>query len=147
MSKSKDEAALLLEAGHVCRYAGRYREAREIFGGVRALLPNREAPELALAALCVDERNHEAALAHCRRALAINRSCAAAYAQLAEIHLLRLEFAPARENLERARKLDPRGPVAELTAALGAFLTIAQPRPRPALARPAQVATAQPRPA
>ena len=126
MLKGKSETTLMLEAGHAYRYAGRYRQARDIFQGVRALLPNREAPELALAALCLDEKNHEAAIAHSRRALEINRSCAAAYVQLAEIHLLRREFAVARENLERSRRLEPRGPVAELADALEAFAAIVQ---------------------
>lgn len=137
MSKPGNDAALMLEAGHVCRYAGRYREARDIFEGVRALLPHREAPELALAALCVDEKNYDSALAHSRRALTINRSCAAAHLQLAEVHLLRREFAAAGEQVERSRKLEPFGPAAQLAAALDAYLAIVHPQGRPASVRTA----------
>ena len=126
----RGDLALLMEAGLLLRYAGRFREAREIFLGVRALLPNRQAPELALAALAVDERNHDAALAHCRRALELDRTSAAAHAQLAEVHLLRMEFAEARASLDRARRLTVRGPVAEHAAALSAFLRAVQPQGR-----------------
>ncbi len=137
MHKTSNEAVLMLEAGHICRYAGRYSEARDIFQGVRALLPNREAPELALAALCMDECDYEAAVMHSRRALEVNRTCAEAYVQLAEIHLLRREFAAARENLEHCKRLKPHGPAAELANALAVFAALVHPRQRPAPVRTA----------
>jgi tetratricopeptide (TPR) repeat protein len=112
------EVKLMLEAGCVYRYAGRFRDARAIFQGVRALLPTREVADLALAGVCMDERKLEEAEAHCRRALELNRESAAAYAQLAEIQLLQNNGAGARQSLQRTLAISPHGPTATLARAL-----------------------------
>lgn len=117
MQAPVNEVRLMLEAGCVYRYARRFREARDIFQGLRALVPTREAADLALAGISVDEGKLEEAEAHCRRALEVNRTSAAAYAQLAEIQLLQ-NSPGARQNLQRSLELSPNGPSATLAKTL-----------------------------
>ena len=103
----RDEIKLMLEAGCVYRYAGKFREAREIFYGVRALLPAQEVADLALAGVFVDENKLDEAEAHCRRALQLNRTSAATFVQMAEIQLLRKDVAGARQSLKEAMEIHP----------------------------------------
>lgn len=112
------EIRLMLEAGCVYRYARRFREARDIFQGVRALLPTREVADLALAGVSMDEGKLDEAEAHCRQALELNRASAAAYAQLAEIQLLRKNNAGARQSLQKSMEISPNGPTAALSKTL-----------------------------
>jgi tetratricopeptide (TPR) repeat protein len=112
------EVKLMLEAGYVYRYAGRYREARDIFLGVRALLPERDVADLALAGVCLDEGKLDEAEAHCRRALDINRASATAYAQLAEVQLLQKDDKSARQSLKKSLEISPSGPTALLAKTL-----------------------------
>src|ERR1700743_769185 len=109
-----NEVKLMLEAGCVYRYAGRFREARDIFNGVRVLLPTREVADLALAGVSMDEGKLDEAEAHCRRALELNRASAAAYAPLAEIQLLQNNGAGGRQSLQRSVEISPNGPTAAL---------------------------------
>jgi tetratricopeptide (TPR) repeat protein len=111
------EIKLMLEAGYIYRYAGRYRDARDIFQGVRALLPDKDVADLALAGIYLDEGKLNEAEAHCRRALELNRS-SAAYAQLAEIQLLRKDVNSARQSLKKSIEISPSGPTALLAKTL-----------------------------
>lgn len=113
-----NDVRLMLEAGCVYRYARRFREAREIFQGVRALVPTREVADLALAGVSVDEGKLEEAEAHCCRALELNRTSAPTYAQLAEIQLLQNNAAGARQSLQRSLEISPKGPSATLARTL-----------------------------
>jgi tetratricopeptide (TPR) repeat protein len=112
------EIKLMLEAGYIYRYAGRYREARDIFQGVRAMLPTRDIADLALAGVCLDEGKLDEAETHCRRALELNRNSAAAYAQLAEIQLLQKDGNSARQSLKKSMEISPSGPTAALAKTL-----------------------------
>jgi tetratricopeptide (TPR) repeat protein len=118
MQAPVNEVRLMLEAGCVYRYARRFREAREIFQGVRAFIPTREAADLALTGVALDEGKLEEAEAHCRRALEVNRASAAVYVQLAEIQMLQNNTASARHSLQRSLEINPNGPSATLAKAL-----------------------------
>lgn len=119
---------LMLEAGCVYRYAGRFREARDIFQGVRALLPTREVADLALAGVSVDERKLDEAEAHCRRALELNSASAAAYAQLGEIQLLQNQRTNAIRSLQRSMEISQNGPAANLAKSLLKLASIMEPK-------------------
>lgn len=118
MQATVNEVRLMLEAGCVYRYARRYREARDIFQGVRALVPTLEAADLALAGVSLDEGKLEEAEAHCRRALELNRASSAAYVQLGEIQLLKNRATDARQSLQKSLDLSPDGPSATLAKTL-----------------------------
>jgi tetratricopeptide (TPR) repeat protein len=118
MDTPATEIALLMEVGHICRYARRYREAREIFQGVAALLPAREAAYLALAAVACDERKFEEAETLCRRILTLNPRSAAAYAQLAEIDVMRGNSDAALKTLKMARDCSADPPMRALIKSL-----------------------------
>ncbi|WP_035351848.1 tetratricopeptide repeat protein [Edaphobacter aggregans] len=123
------DVMLMLEAGCVYRYAGRFREARDIFQGVRALLPTREVADLALAGVSVDERKLDEAEAHCRRALELNSSSAAAYAQLGEIQLLQNQRTNAIRSLQRSMEISQNGPTANLAKSLLKLASMMEPKP------------------
>lgn len=123
-----NEVKLMLEAGCVYRYAGRLREARDIFQGVRALLPKQEVADLALAGVSLDEGKLDEAEAHCRRALELNRVSAPAYAQLAEIQLLKNNKADARQSLQKSMEISPNGPTAALSRTLLRLTSMIAPK-------------------
>jgi predicted Zn-dependent protease len=108
------EIMLMLESGHVYRYAGRFREASEIFHGVRAMIPEREVSYLALAALCLDEGKLDDAGMYCQHALKAVPTSAAAYVQLGEIQLHQNKRGDAARSLRHSIELSPDGPVASL---------------------------------
>jgi predicted Zn-dependent protease len=112
------EIALIMEVGHLCRYARRFREARDIFQGVGALLQERDAADLALAAVAFDEQKFDEVERLCRRLLDKNRRNVSAYTQLAELHIYRNETAEALKALRSARDLRPSEPVASLVSSL-----------------------------
>jgi tetratricopeptide (TPR) repeat protein len=122
------EVKLMLEAGCVYRYARRFREARDIFQGVRALLPAREVADLALAGVSMDEGKLDEAEAHCQHALELNRASAAAYAQLAEIQLLQNNSARARQSLQKSMEVSPNGPTAALSRTLLRLTSMITPK-------------------
>ena len=128
MQAPVNEVRLMLEVGCVYRYARRFREARDIFQGVRALVPTQEAADLALAGVSVDEGKLEEAESHCRRALELNRASAAAYAQLAEVQLLQNGTASARQSLQKSLELSPNGPSASVAKTLLMLSSMAAPR-------------------
>jgi predicted Zn-dependent protease len=115
------EIALMMEVGHLCRYARRFREARDIFQGVGNLLRVRDNADLALAAVAFDEQKFEEAETLCRRVLDKDRRNVLAYTQLAELHICRNKMADALNLLKVARDLRPAEPVASLVNALQRF--------------------------
>ncbi|HEX4163998.1 MAG TPA: tetratricopeptide repeat protein [Bryobacteraceae bacterium] len=115
---SSENMALLMEAGFVYRYLGRFSEARDVFRGVRALIPMNYMPDLALAGISLDEGKFEEAETCCRRAIQLNPGSGAAYAHLAEVQLFRNDKTTATLNLRRALELNPNGPTADLAHAL-----------------------------
>ena len=117
------EIALLMETGHICRYARRFREARELFQGVAALRPVREPADLALAAVACDERKFDEAEKLCRGVLQANSGSVAAYAQLAEIQIKRGDSAGAMTCLKTAHGLRP---AATMLSLIGSLEQLAQ---------------------
>jgi predicted Zn-dependent protease len=115
------EIALMMEVGHLCRYARRFREARDIFQGVGTLLRGRDTADLALAAVAFDEQKFDEAETLCRRVLNNDRRNVSAYAQLAELHISRNEMADALNLLKVARDLRAAEPVASFVNALLKF--------------------------
>lgn len=109
MEVPASEIRLLMEAGHICRYARRFREAREIFQGVAALLPVREPADLALAAVACDERKLDEAEKLCLNVLRLNARSVAAYSQLTEIQIMRGDYPSAIMTLRTAYALRPNG--------------------------------------
>ena len=112
------EIALMMEVGHLCRYARRFREARDIFQGVGTLLNVRDTADLALAAVAFDERKFDEAETLCRRVLNNDKRNVLAYAQLAEVLISSNELSDARKVLKMARDLRPAEPVASFVNAL-----------------------------
>jgi tetratricopeptide (TPR) repeat protein len=115
---SKEETALLMEAGLVYRDAEKFDEAREIFRGVRALFPKSEVPEVALGTVSFQARDFDGAVAHYQEALKMNSQSAYAYAHLGEAELFRMDKKAARAALNKALELDPKGEFGKMARAL-----------------------------
>lgn len=118
---SNDEIALIMEAGFLYRDLRQYEEAREIFRGVRALVPKSEVSEVALGLVAFEQRDFAAAAQHYRRALELNPQSAWTYAHLGELALFQMNKAQARGYLNTAAELDPRGVHGKLARALMQF--------------------------
>ena len=115
---SKDEMALMMEAGFIYRDAGKFEEAREIFRGMRALAPKSEVPEVALGTVSFQAREFDDAVAHYQEALKLNPRSAYAYAHLGEAELFRMDKKTARDYLKKALELDPKGEFGKMARAL-----------------------------
>jgi thioredoxin-like negative regulator of GroEL len=120
------EVALMMEVGHLCRYARRFREAQQIFQGVGALLPARDIADLGLAAVACDELKFEEAERLCRRILQADSRNVAAYAQLAEVQIGCNDIASAKNTLKTARDLRPVEPLASLISSLQRLVDLLQ---------------------
>jgi tetratricopeptide (TPR) repeat protein len=124
VSPSNDELAFLMEAGFLYRDLQKHEEARDVFKGVRALVPKSEAPEVALGTVAFQEGNFESAGKHYRRALELNPRSAWAYAHLGEAVLFQTDKERARAYLKIAIDLDPRGDYGKLARALLEFADV-----------------------
>ena len=118
ISPSHEEFAFLLEAGIICRDAKNFQAARDIFTGVRALLPQQEVAEIFLGTVDFQEGNFEGAESHYRKALELNPRSALAYAHLGEAWLFRKDKETARTHLKTALTLDPLGEFGKLARRL-----------------------------
>jgi tetratricopeptide (TPR) repeat protein len=117
-----EEIVLLMEAGFIYRYSGKFEEARDIFRGVRALRPASEVPEVALGGVSFDEGNFKDAINHYRKALQIDSNSAYAYVHLGEAQAFAKDKENARLSLRRAQELDPRGEHGKLARGLLRFV-------------------------
>lgn len=99
----------MVEAGIIYRDARNFQAARDVFTGVKALLPGHDLPEIMLGTVEFHQGNFEAAESHYRKALELNPRSAFAYAQLGEAALFRKDKETARAHLKTALTLDPLG--------------------------------------
>lgn len=106
---SHEEVAFLLEAGIIYRDARNFQSARDVFMGVRILLPKNELPEILLGTVDFHEGDFESAEQHYQKALSLNPRSAFAYAHLGETCLFRKDKEAARNHLRTALALDPLG--------------------------------------
>jgi Flp pilus assembly protein TadD len=120
----KEELAFVMEAGMLYRDLHRFKEAREIFSGVRILAPMSEVPEVALGTVAFQDGDFEQAGMHYRRALKLNPRSAWAHAHLGELALFEMDKEQARAYLKTAIELDPRGDHGKLARALLDFADV-----------------------
>jgi tetratricopeptide (TPR) repeat protein len=121
---TSEEVSLLLEAGYLCRYTRHFDRAQTIFAGVRALCPDSEVPLVALGTIEFDQGRFASAISEYRKALELNPSSSYAYAHLAEAQLFQMDRAGARESLQTALRLDPRGTSGQFARSLLAMLDV-----------------------
>jgi len=115
---SQDEITFLMECGHLCREAKRFEEAKNIFSGARALLPQSDVPEVALGTVHFAESNFDEAIKHYNRALKKNPKSAYAYVHLGEAYLFKTNKEKAREFLKKAVQLDLKGDLGKVARML-----------------------------
>lgn len=105
----QEQIAFLMEAGMIYRDAKRFREAEQVFAGVRALAPKSEVGEVALGTVRFAEGKLDQAIRHYQIALKLNERSAFAHAHLAEAYAFGNDAAAARRHIEAALRLEPRG--------------------------------------
>lgn len=118
----QEQIAFLMEAGIIYREAKRFREAEQVFAGVRALAPQSEVGEVAVGTVRFAEGKLDQAIRHYQNALKLNERSAFAHAHLAEAYAFANDAASARRHVEAAIKLDPRGDAAEHARGVAAYL-------------------------
>jgi Tfp pilus assembly protein PilF len=119
---SAEELTLIMEAGLIYRYAGKFLQAREVFEGVRALRPQSELPQIALGTVDFEEGRFEDAIRRYKKAITMNPRSAYAHAQLGEAQLFQGDKESARASLEKAIDLDPKSENANLARAMLAMV-------------------------
>jgi tetratricopeptide (TPR) repeat protein len=118
----QEQLAFLMEAGLIYRDAKRYREAVQVFAGVRALAPQSEVGEVALGTVRFAEGKLDEAIRHYQNALKLNERSAFAHAHLGEAYVFANDAPAARRHLSAAILLDPRGESGEHARSLTAYL-------------------------
>ena len=118
VAPTKEEVAFLAEAGIIYRDAKNFPAARDVFTGLKSLLPSNEVPEVLLGTLEFQQGNFEGAETHYRKALELNPRSAFAYAHLGEAALFRKDKEKARAHCKTAVKLDPLGEFGKMARAL-----------------------------
>jgi tetratricopeptide (TPR) repeat protein len=106
---SREELSFLLEAGVIYRDGRNFAAARDIFGGVRALVPSHELPEILLGTVDFQEGNFSTARGHYEKALETNPRSALAHAHLGEAWLFDKDKEKANAHFKTALSLDPTG--------------------------------------
>jgi Tfp pilus assembly protein PilF len=119
---SAEELTLIMEAGLIYRYAGKFLQAREVFEGVRALRPQSELPHIALGTVGFEEGRFEDAIRRYKKAITMNPRSAYAHAQFGEAQLFQGDKESARASLEQAIDLDPKSENATLARAMLAMV-------------------------
>jgi tetratricopeptide (TPR) repeat protein len=109
LDPSKEEIGVLMEAGMIYRDLRNFGTAREVFTGVQALLPKSDAAHVALGTVSFKEGDFETADRHYRLALEVNPRSAYACAHLAELECFLGNPDKARQYVQEAIRLDPRG--------------------------------------
>jgi Flp pilus assembly protein TadD len=121
VNASTEEIGLLMEAGIIYRESRKFAEAREVFHGLRALLPKSDVVEVALGTVSFHEGDFESAGRHYHSALELNPQSAYACAHLGELAIFQKDKLRAANYLKEAIRLDPRGSHGKFARALLEF--------------------------
>ncbi|HWR49880.1 MAG TPA: tetratricopeptide repeat protein [Bryobacteraceae bacterium] len=124
ISPSTEEVHFLMESGFLYRDLGKFDEARDVFNGVRAMLPSSEVPEVALGTVTFQRGDFDGAARHYNRAVHLNPRSAFAHAHLGELSIFKKDKDSAREHLKTAVELDPRGEFGKMARGLLEFVDV-----------------------
>jgi Flp pilus assembly protein TadD len=109
VNPSREEIGFLMETSLIYRDSGRFKEAREVLSGLRALLPENDAVAVLLGTVSFQQGDFDDAIRHYKQALDFNPRSAYACAHLGELEIFRKDKKQAATYLKEAIKLDPRG--------------------------------------
>lgn len=112
------ELSFLMECGYLCREAGRFDDARDIFTGVNALKPDSEIPTVAIGSVYFAEDRFEEAAECYRNALSQTPDSPFALVHLGEACLFMNREGEAAEHLRKAVEVDPKGDSGQLARML-----------------------------
>lgn len=115
---SREEAALLLEAGYLYLEMKKFDESQAVFQGASALLPHSELPHIGLGNLWFSRGEHRKALAEHRAAAKKAPKSALPHAHAAEVLFFLGNAKEAVAECQTALKLEPKSPGADLANAL-----------------------------
>lgn len=106
---SREDLIIIMEAGYIYLGMLRYKEAREVFEGVSALVPESEVPIVALGNVYFCEKKFDVAIRTYQTALKKKDSSAFAHAHLGEALFFKGKKMEALKELSTAIGLDPAG--------------------------------------
>lgn len=109
---SSGELEFLLESGYLLKDLGRYAEARDVFLGVAALLPDQPLPQTALGSCLLAEGRVDEAFRHLQAVRERFPDDPMVMVQIAEVLIWKKDLAGAKTLLQQALEKDPRGPAA-----------------------------------
>jgi tetratricopeptide (TPR) repeat protein len=112
------EIALLLEAGYLYMEMQKFKEAEEVFEGVKALVPHSEVPLICLGNLAFSQGRFERALKFHKEALQKAPASALAQAHTGEALLFLKKRTEAKAALEKAIEMEPDGQAAAFAKSL-----------------------------
>lgn len=121
VNPSREEIEFLMQTSLIYRDSGRFREAREVLTGLRALLPQNDVVSVLLGIVSFQQGDFDSAARHYQQALEINPRSAYAYAHWGELEIFRKDRNRAATYLREAIKLDPRGVYGTLARSLLEF--------------------------
>ncbi len=107
ISIPREDVIVLLEAGYIYLAMKKYKEAKQVFEGVCALVPEHDVPQVALANLYFSQEKFLEAVRVLRSAVKDKPDSAYAHSHLGEAYLFYDKMDLAREHLEKASALEP----------------------------------------
>jgi tetratricopeptide (TPR) repeat protein len=105
----KREVVAMLEAAYFLMRLQRYHEARDIFQGVAALVPDSDIPLVGLGNVHFAEGKIEQSVKEYEKAIEREPKSALAYAHLGESLLFEKKFDQAVKAIKKAISLEPNG--------------------------------------
>jgi tetratricopeptide (TPR) repeat protein len=115
---TQSEIALLLEAGYLYMEMQKFKEAEEVFDGVKALVPHSEVPLICLGNLAFTQGRFDRALKFHKEALQKAPTSALAQAHIGEALLFSKKRTEAKAALEKAVEMEPEGNAADFARSL-----------------------------
>jgi tetratricopeptide (TPR) repeat protein len=107
LNLTPEQMASLLLLGHTCYENGKYKQARDIFEGVRVMDPSNPYPSAVLGSMLQQEGKCEEAIACFTTALQIYPEDIHTLTNRGECYLNLGKFPEAAEDLKKAITLDP----------------------------------------
>lgn len=109
ISVPKQEVVAMLEAAYFLMRLQRYHEARDIFQGVSALVPESDIPCVGLGNVYFAEGKFDLAVKEYERAIKREPKSALAYAHLGEAFLFQKKRDDALQAIKKAISIEPNG--------------------------------------
>lgn len=114
----KDDLALILEAAYIYLAMGRFKESRQVFEGLIALVPKHEVPQVGLGNVLFAEKKYLLAIRSYKEAIKLNPKSTFAKVHLGEAYLFYGRKEEAKKELQETMTMEPKGNAAQFAKSL-----------------------------